>query len=243
MKIQSLFLGVTILVNLAFVANAEASADDSRSRSGGRGSCLSRLAQGRNSFHVKIKPQALRKMFAGHRRFNAELTEKNLVLLVDYSIPSQKKRGYLIDLKACDVLAHEFVAHGGTIYTPRLVRYSDPDQDGLLNRCVHRDGTRTNMTRPGFYVTMGCHMTQKNFPLVSGRCGGVKIWGLEKRNDDAYNAGVVLHEHEAMFEGPAIKPEGQGCPIFAPGRLKQLLQHNIFEGALVYLYVPQCGPA
>ena len=222
---------VFALLGLAPVG-AQAGADEPRS-------CAEKLADGENRLDVKINRAALENMFRGLRKFRPVVSQKN-VLLVDYSKNSKVRRGYIIDVKNCDVLAHEYVAHGGTVYNPVMVRHGDPEHDGLLKKCVHADGTRTNMTRPGFYVTRGCHMTQKDFPLVSGVCGGVKIWGLEKRNDDAWTAGVVLHEHEGMFEGDEVKPEGQGCPIFAPGRLKDLLKYEIFQGALVYLYVPQC---
>lgn len=230
-------LGLTLLfaVLTLLPATGQAGADGPRS-------CVDKLADGENRLKVKINKTALEKMFRGLRKFRSVVSQKN-ILLVDYSKNSKVRRGYVIDVNACDVLAHEYVAHGGTVYNPVLVRHGDPEHDGLLDKCVHRDGSRKNMTRPGFYVTRGCHMTQKNFPLVTGVCGGVKIWGLEKRNDDAWAGGVVLHEHEGMFEGDKVKPEGQGCPIFAPGRLKDLMKFEIFQGALVYLYVPQCGPA
>lgn len=235
MSVRSILLFVFSVLAIVGTARFAQASDEPRT-------CAEKLAEGQNRLKIKINKTALNKMFRGLRIHKASVKQKD-VLLVDYSLNSKEKRGYVIDVKACEVLAHEYVAHGGTVYNPSLIRYGDPEHDGMLNRCLHHDGTRTNMTRPGFFVTRGCHETKKDFPIVTGRCGGVKIWGLEARNNDAFNAGVVLHEHEGMFEGDDVKPEGQGCPIFAPGRLKRLLQYDLFEGALVYLYVPQCGPA
>jgi hypothetical protein len=97
------------------------------------------------------------------------------------------------------------------------------------------------MTRPGLFITAGCHQTRlPNWPYINSSCHGVKLRGQEDRNNDAFERGVVLHEHLGMEEGTAVKSVGQGCPIFAPGRLKSLLPYGIMSGMAVYLHAPQC---
>lgn len=203
--------------------------------------CVERLAMGKNKFNTKINKKALTLAYQGLQRFRDDLQDYNQVLVVDYSKSSKNKRGYLIDFLKCEVLAYENVAHGGTVYTPDLIRYGDTNHDGILDKCVHANGTRTNMTRPGFMVTAGCHESQKDFPIIGGLCKGIKLKGLESRNDDVFFSGVVLHEHDQMTNDSKIKPEGQGCPIFASGRLQSLVQFGLWEGVLVYLHVPQCS--
>lgn len=204
-------------------------------------SCLDRLATGKNKFKVKINKKALSLAYRGLQKFSEDLQDHSQVLVVDYSKSSKLKRGYLIDFLKCRVLAYENVAHGGTVYDPEPIRYGDTNHDGILDKCTHADGTRSNMTRPGFMVTAGCHESKKDFPIIGGLCKGIKLKGLETRNDDIFASGVVLHEHDQMTDDSQIKPEGQGCPIFAPGRLQSLAQFGLWDGVLVYLYVPQCS--
>lgn len=206
-----------------------------------REKCLNALAEGENRFKVKINKVALNNMSQGFDEYDGRLDLSEAVLLVDYSINSRRKRAYLIDLKSCDVLAHEYVAHGGAIYTPRTIVWSEPKRDGNLETCVRTGGVRQYMTRPGFYVTAGCHVTQqKNWTRVYGGCHGIKLQGLEKSNKEAIRAGIVLHEHTLVPNTNEVKPIGQGCPIFPPGRLKAMTRFGIQRDTLVYLYVPQC---
>lgn len=204
--------------------------------------CIENLAEGKNSFKAKVNKKALKFLVRGMKKFRDKVETPHRALLVDYTLNSREKRSYLIDFKACDVLAWEFVAHGGAIYTPRMIVWSEPKRDGYLARCVKGDGTRQYMTRPGFYVTAGCHVTQKpNWPVVYNGCHGIKLIGLEARNREAFDAGIVLHEHKYVPNSREIKPIGQGCPIYPPGRLKAMTRFEIQEGLLVYLYVPQCS--
>lgn len=206
--------------------------------------CINELSEGKNSFKAKVNKSALKFLLRGMKKYRDEVENKRLALLIDYSQNSRVKRSYLIDLKACDILAWEYVAHGGAIYTPRTIIWSEPKRNGYLERCVKDDGTRQYMTRPGFYVTAGCHITQKrNWPVVYDGCHGIKLMGLEERNREAFQAGIVLHEHTYVPNTNVIKPIGQGCPIYPPGRLKSMTRFGIQEGMLVYLYVPQCSTA
>lgn len=204
--------------------------------------CVEKLASGQNNFHVKINRKAMLKSLMGLQVYQKNLDGTQRVFLADYSISSKYKRGYLIDFNRCEVLANEYIAHGGTIYTPRLIEFADDNKDGILDRCTRKDGSRQYMTRPGFMVTAGCHVSQKNFPFISSQCKGIKLRGLEVGlNEDIHSKGVALHEHDLMPNDSSIKPEGQGCPIFPTGKLKELLKQDVWDGLLVNLYTPQCG--
>lgn len=204
--------------------------------------CLEKLASGQNRLKVKLPARALRKLARAVAK--PALRNEGIALLVDYSKNSKEKRAYVIDFKSCDVLSADYVMHGGAYHDPEPHHDGDPNFDGMLDRCKNRQGTRTNMTRPGLYVTSGCHISpsyKRFWTRIKGDCQGVKLRGLEKTNDDAFNAGVVLHEHTMMTTDQSIKPMGQGCPTFAPGRLQKLLRYGLMERTFVLVHAPQCG--
>lgn len=206
--------------------------------------CVDALAAGRNRLKVKVNKAALQELLNGLNKVKSAAQVKNRAILVDYSRNSKQKRAYLIDFKACDVLAHEYVIHGGAIYSPRYVNWGEPARDGMLKNCVKDNGSRKYMTRPGFYLTAGCHHTeQNNWTTVYQDCNGIKLRGLEKGNREAIEAGIVLHEHRYIHNDNSIKPLSQGCPAFPPGRLQAMARYGIPTETLVYLYVPQCRKA
>ncbi len=203
--------------------------------------CIKALSEGQNRFRTQINIKALRKLVAGMRTYHGRLNEKSLALLVDYTLNSKLKRSFLIDFKSCDVIAHEHVIHGGTIYSPILQRMGDLNGDGILDKCINNKGTTKYMTRPGFAVTQGCHSTNYEWPEISGRCKAIKLIGLQKDNVKEFApAGVVLHEHPSIDPFNNVKLEGQGCPAYAPGKLRDMVQKGLGGGVLVYVYAPQC---
>ena len=202
--------------------------------------CVDRLARGENRQKVALAKDGLKRLVAGYRKWPGLGKNKRYGVFVDYTKNSREKRAFLIDFKSCDVLFSEYVIHGGTTYSP-LAFYGDPNRDGLLDYCRQPNGSRQYMTRPGVYVTRGCHQTQlKGWPQIYKDCEGIKLEGLEPSNGDAYRAGVVLHEHEAIPNDASMKFEGQGCPSMPAGALKPMVPYGLMRGALVLLYAPQC---
>lgn len=230
------------LLFFIFLALPHFSSADSLNSSASE-SCLIGLSQGRNRLKVNLPIKALRLLNDGLKTHAARLQEKSLGLLVDYSKNSVNERSFLIDFAACDIVSGDYVIHGGAYRQGDGYAFDgDPDRDGMLDTCKNKKGNRTNMTRPGLALTAGCHRTQQTgWPLVKGDCHGVKLIGLEKTNTDIYASGVVLHEHIAIPNDDSIKPMGQGCPAYSKGKLKDLLKHGLFEGALVLVYAPQCS--
>ncbi|KYG61526.1 hypothetical protein AZI86_17615 [Bdellovibrio bacteriovorus] len=203
--------------------------------------CLKRLVQGENRMKVSLPAVALKRLAKAFADKNMSLQEDPVALLVDYSRSSKEKRAFIVDFKACDVLSEDYVAHGGA-YILKGKTFIDGDRngDGKLDSCKNRKGSSKYMTRPGLYVTRGCHQSGKNWSKVYGDCEGIKLWGLEKSNADAFNAGVVLHELKEMKQNDSIKVMGQGCPAFPTGRLKKLVRYGLDNQTLVYVHAPQC---
>lgn len=228
--------------------------------------CRAKLARGDNRFDTKVNGRALYFLFRFYQknqnaklrhnpvtgRAGAMIPNKNIALLIDYSLPSSKRRSYLIDMRDCELLQHDFVIHGGKhrakVYRAdlgrsitRWFRPGDPDNDGVLDYCQQKNGTRRYMTRPGFMLAQGCHMSAKKWPRVWGRCKGIKLIGLESRNRDVYRSAVVLHEHRLVYNRPRKQDIGQGCPAYAPGKLSDMVDKGLHKGTLVYIYAPQCS--
>jgi hypothetical protein len=204
--------------------------------------CIKSLSQGRNRLRVKVNATALRNLRDGLVKYSDYLKDDSEALLIDYSLNSKVKRAFLVDFKSCDILANEYVIHGGVVYHPVVLRDGDANDDGMLDKCINRHGNTKNMTRPGFAVTAGCHQTKENgWTKLNSSCQGVTLMGLDKSNQDILRSGVVLHEHLSIPDDTSIKPVGQGCPAFPPGRLKSMLGVVLMKGFLVYTYAPQCG--
>lgn len=202
--------------------------------------CFQKLSRGENYYRTQIPLAALERIEAGYKRWPGYTKNRRYAMLIDYTRNSRDRRAFLIDFQACEVVASEFVIHGGTTYHP-LNYFGDPNRDGFLDYCRQPSGSRQFMTRPGVYVTRGCHQSNlQGWPQIYKDCEGIKLEGLEASNRDAFRAGVVLHEHVAISNDDSMKLEGQGCPTMPPGALSPLVPYGLMRGALVLMYAPQC---
>lgn len=240
--LRALFVSVTL-----FAAALPVLLGPSRAGADGFNACVDELAQD-SELHMNKK--ALTKFFAHFVTYGKKISNKKYGLLIDYNQNSKEQRSYLIRIDNCTVVAKEYVIHGGhgSPDGKGKVKFKggDANSDGKLDKCVV-DGSRTNMTRPGPFITDGCHETQKkNWSVLwndgAKKCQGIRLVGqVSGVNDPGVAAGVVLHEHTAIKNNDSIKPVGQGCPAYPKGKLKGMVKHGITEGTLVYVYAPQCG--
>jgi hypothetical protein len=197
--------------------------------------------------HSEISRKALEKLFGYNKKFSSQI-KNDYAILVDYSKNSKEKRSYLVNMERCEATARAYVIHGGR-YEKLKFKDGDPNNDGMLDTCTNKDPKFRHkyMTRPGPYVTAGCHVTGETGWTVlwkegSKVCQGIGLDGLLKGvNDDALAAGVSLHEHVLIKADEKVKPVGQGCPAYHPGDLKSMLSKRIEHSTLVYIYAPMCG--
>lgn len=185
-------------------------------------------------------PEApLRKALAYFKKNKSKFPNKNYISIADYSQNSRNKRFYMLDMRTGRV-HKEQVSHGSGNAGGR--KLGDPNHDGMLDRCTHSNGSRTNMTRPGFFKTANPYMSGQNFPVVGrnngNRYNGLRLVGLENRNKDALSRGVVMHEAYYNREG-AVMGRSYGCPAFVPGKAKEIFP-RIKGGSMFYAHVPQC---
>jgi hypothetical protein len=135
--------------------------------------------------------------YVAQKGFNQEL-----VFLVDMSIPSEKNRFFIYDLKNDEVLASALVSHG-------MCYGGEPGSDF------------SNKVGSGC-SSLGKYKIGKSY---YGQWGySYKLHGLESSNSNAYERTVVLHAHNSIpdFENGRELVQSLGCPMVSPTFLEEL---------------------
>jgi hypothetical protein len=205
---------------------------------------------------VPKKPleQALIYYFAQKSLFK----NQRYISIADYSQSSSKKRFYLLDLENLTLSQYK-VSHGSG--SRGGVKYGDPNHDGYIDRCRYK-GSRTNMTRPGFFKTAELYLSRgsnsshlertnsggvviKGWPYLnsSKKVNALRLDGLSDGiNDKARANGVVMHGawyNNKEVTGSDLMGRSYGCPAFSTSGAKAVLS-KINGGSLYYSYVPKC---
>ncbi len=147
------------------------------------------------------------------------------VVIVDFTKESSTRRMYLIDLQEGDVLNY-YVSHGsGTGNSNSAMRFSNI-----------KDSHQTSL---GVYVTGGTYRGKYGETL--------RLYGLNKSNDAAYNRDIVLHGAWYVSEDfmNSINKQTKekygrlgvswGCPAVSESVAKKIIP-LLKDGALVYHY-------
>lgn len=197
-----------------------------------------------------VPTAALKQALTYYEKNKSAFKNQRYLSIADYSQHSGKKRFYLLDLSN-GAVTKEHVAHGSGYSKSEKVKRGDSNHDGMIDRCSHRNGTRTNMTRVGFFKTSNFYFSashdrskkgRKGWPNLSvnaGRVNGMRLVGLSSTNSEALGAGVVMHEayynQDAMSGKPAKMGRSYGCPAFLPGKGAPIM-NKISNGSLFYGY-------
>lgn len=146
--------------------------------------------------------------------------KKPLLTIIDYSLPSTKKRMWIFDIDHELLLYRTFVAHGknsGNLYAKKFSNRPQSKSSSL-----------------GTYVTKDTYYGHKGISL--------NLKGLESGfNNNAYNRRVVIHG-AAYVQPNFIKSHGRagrswGCPAVSPKLAKPII-NNIKNGSIVFAYYP-----
>jgi len=146
------------------------------------------------------------------------------VISIDFSKPSTEERMYLIDLQSGDVKKF-LVSHGrGSGVSRWAFKFSDI-----------KDSKQTSL---GLYQTG---------EIYTGEHGAmIRMYGLERSNDDAYNRDIVVHAADYAKRGTIeiIKkhektPYGRlglswGCPAVAPDIMQKVLLPIFKTQSVIY---------
>jgi len=150
--------------------------------------------------------------------------ERDVITLIDFSLPSTSKRLWTIDLGSGEVLYNSFVAHGrnsGENYAEKFSNRPQSYQSSL-----------------GFYVT--------GAPYIGKHGKSLRLHGLEKDvNDKAYERAIVIHGadyvEEAFIRHHGRLGRSHGCPAI-PKDLTEDFINTVKDGTLLFIFHPQYEP-
>ena len=146
-----------------------------------------------------------------------------VVTIIDYELPSNQKRLWVIDLAQQQLLFHEFTTHG---------QGSDRNHDGKMDSASNT--VNSNQSNVGLLVTDETY---------TGRHGkSLKMDGLEPGfNDNAKDRHIVFHSAR-YADDKYIARHGKagrshGCPALDPDVSGRIID-TIKDGKLVFAYYP-----
>lgn len=149
------------------------------------------------------------------------LDRKELLTIIDYSLPSTAKRLWVFDLKHGHLLYNTWVSHGKNSGGTSATSFSN--KSGSLKSSL------------GVFVT-------DSAPYMGGNGYSLRMRGLEEGiNDNAYDRDIVFHGARYV-NADTISRYGQvgrswGCPAVSD-RLAKPLIDTIKEHTLVFAYYP-----
>jgi len=148
------------------------------------------------------------------------LIKKNILTLVDFSLSSNLKRLWVIDLTTNTVLFQSLVAHGRNTGEEFANSFSNAQQSFKCSL--------------GFYVTG---------EIYNGKHGmSLRLDGLEKGlNDNARSRGVVMHAanyvSNSFIKNNKRLGRSQGCPAI-PEELSKDIINAIKDKSCLFIYHP-----
>lgn len=153
-------------------------------------------------------------------RNDGKLNNEEILTIADFSLPSNQKRLFVLDMEKLKVLYKTYVAHGRNSGTTFAKSFSNRPE--------------SNMSSPGFYVTQETYTGQHGLSL--------KLHGEEKGiNDNAMNRAIVIHPADYVSE-KTIKALGYlgrslGCPALPPQFAKPIIE-TIKNGSCFFIFSP-----
>ncbi|MEO7307932.1 MAG: murein L,D-transpeptidase catalytic domain family protein [Ferruginibacter sp.] len=144
----------------------------------------------------------------------------NIISIVDFSLPSSKKRLFVIDLDQVKVLFNTYVAHGSKSGAAMATEFSNIPE--------------SNKSSLGFYETLQTYSGGHGYSL--------KLQGLERGiNDNANSRAIVIHPaayvDEALIRSQGYIGRSWGCPAL-PEKLSKPIINTIKGGTCLFLYSP-----
>ncbi|MDF1827483.1 MAG: murein L,D-transpeptidase catalytic domain family protein [Legionellaceae bacterium] len=175
------------------------------------------LSQVAPELNTKVLKLALT---AYQKALHSGVAKKQILTVIDYSLPSSKQRLWVFDVRKEKLLYHMHVAHGKNSGQTVATHFS--------NRVESKE------TSLGAFVTKSTYIGSNGYSL--------NLQGLEKGfNDHAYKRRVVVHGARYVEPG-YIKSVGHagrswGCPAIAASLAKPLI-NAIKDGSVIFAYYP-----
>lgn len=172
---------------------------------------LGRLGLGRRAYEYAM---------LGYNVLKAKkkLSNDKILSIIDFSLPSGKKRLFVIDVKNYKLLFVTYVAHG--------------KNSGLDKALYFSNEPESNKSSVGFYTTQATYSGAHGYSM---RLEGQEI-GF---NNNALERDIVVHSANYVDES-IVKSQGYlgrslGCPALSPNIYKQVI-NKIKNGTCLFVY-------
>lgn len=171
---------------------------------------------------MDMSRQAYAYALQGLENLNEEgvVTNDSVLTVIDFSLPSTKKRLFVIDLTSGELLFNTYVSHGRNSGTDMAKKFS--------NRY------NSFQSSPGFYITGDTYYGEHGYSLrLNGKEKGI--------NDNALVRKIVMHSANYVSDN-SIRLKGYlgrslGCPAI-PQAIHKPLINTIKEGSCLFIYSP-----
>lgn len=164
----------------------------------------------------RINFDAFERAFDGLKKY--EVKNKNILTIIDFTLPSSEKRLFILDLENKKILFESLVSHGrnsGNLYATAFSNKHGSYKSSL-----------------GFYKTENTYLGGNGYSLI--------LNGLDKGvNDQARARAIVMHGADYCSQS-VVKSSGRlgrslGCPAI-PVELTKPIINTIKNGSLLYIY-------
>ena len=149
-----------------------------------------------------------------------KIQKDNILSILDFSLPSGKKRLFILDLVSGELLFHTYASHGKKSGTSIPTKFSN--------------NTNSNKSSLGFYLTGDTY---------KGKHGeSLRLLGEEKGiNDKALQRGIVMHSatyvDESIIASQGFIGRSLGCPAIPKNVYKDVIA-KIKDGSCFFIYSP-----
>jgi len=167
-----------------------------------------------------LSEEAFKEAITGYQNLrNAGAVLNNTILsIVDFSLPSFKKRLFVLDMENGRLLFNTLVAHGrnsGQLYATRFSNRNRSFESSL-----------------GFYMTGETYFGQNGYSL--------RLLGMEQGfNDNAYSRGIVIHPadyvNDEISKTYGRLGRSEGCPAI-PSDIHRAVIETIKNGTCLFVY-------
>ena len=149
-----------------------------------------------------------------------QLDQNQILAVIDYSLPSSKKRLWIFNLKTYQILFNTYVSHG--------------IKSGSLLTTYFSNRNNSKSSSIGIYLTESAYHGREGLSL--------RLTGLDKGfNDNAENRAIVMHGgwymKEAFIQKYGRPGRSWGCPA-VPLELSDAIINTIKNQSLFVIYYP-----
>lgn len=169
-----------------------------------------------------LSHEAFEYALKGHDQLlnDGKIEKDNLLSIIDFSLPSGKKRLFVIDLESGELLFNTYVAHGRNSGKDVATQFSNKP-----------NSFKSSL---GFYVTGDTYTGKHGYALrLTGEESGI--------NDKAQDRGIVMHSaayaSENSIEACGFIGRSLGCPAIPKNVHRQIIE-TICHGSCLFMYSP-----